>query len=121
MFNGRAQATGGVYLTKYHIEEMEVLFGLFPAGLIKDGNPEIVQQLFDADYRVQDPTERPTARELQNEPWICVDCIGVFVYLFVHCYFSGDGSWTYLLTMAYKSTEWMRFRILLYNPDAAIL
>ena len=39
MFNGRAQATGGVYLTKHHIEEMEVHFGPFPAGLIKDGNP----------------------------------------------------------------------------------
>ena len=105
MFNGRAHATGGVYLTKHHIEEMEVLFGPFPAVLIKDGNPGIVQQLFDADCRVRDPTERPpvklemwieclegeelarimsmlramltidpkqrpTARELQNEPWL---------------------------------------------------
>ena len=67
MFNGRAQATGGVYLTKHHIEEMEVLFGPFPAGLIKDGNPEIVQQLFDADYRVRDPTERPPVK---LEMWI---------------------------------------------------
>lgn len=45
---------------------MEVLFGPFPARLIRNGNPEIVQQLF-ADCRVRDPTEHPPVK---LEMWI---------------------------------------------------
>lgn len=67
MFSGRADATGGGYLVKHHVEEIDALFGPFPFSLVKEGKPEIVHQIFDEEFWIKDPTERPPAR---LEVWI---------------------------------------------------
>ncbi|EAW09129.1 putative serine-threonine protein kinase [Aspergillus clavatus NRRL 1] len=71
MFSGKTDATGGIYHTKHHIEEIDALFGPFPVDLLNDGNPKIVQQFFDEHFQIQDPAQRPPAR---LETWIqCLD------------------------------------------------
>ncbi|KAJ6136936.1 serine-threonine protein kinase [Penicillium chrysogenum] len=67
MFSGRSDASGGEYLIKHHVEEIDALFGPFPPSLLKEGKPEIVRQIFDEDFRIKDPTTRPPAR---LETWI---------------------------------------------------
>ncbi|KAJ5715209.1 serine-threonine protein kinase [Penicillium malachiteum] len=67
MFSGRASVTGGHYLIKHHIEEMDALFGPFPSHLLKEGNQAIVWNLFNTNLQIRDPTKRPLA-ELGN--WI---------------------------------------------------
>ncbi|OJI89146.1 hypothetical protein ASPTUDRAFT_80083 [Aspergillus tubingensis CBS 134.48] len=61
MFNGRADVTGSVYLTKHHLEEIEALFGPFPPELLQSGDPQIVQQFFDKEFNFRDWTQRPPA------------------------------------------------------------
>ncbi|BCS00619.1 uncharacterized protein AKAW2_50960S [Aspergillus luchuensis] len=61
MFNGRADVTGGVYLTKHHLEEIEALFGPFPPELLQSGKPQIVQQFFDKEFNFRNWTQRPPA------------------------------------------------------------
>ncbi|KAJ5921633.1 serine-threonine protein kinase [Penicillium verhagenii] len=61
MFSGRASVTGGHYLIKHHIEEMDALFGPFPSHLLEEGNQAIVRNSFNANLQIRDPTERPLA------------------------------------------------------------
>ncbi|OJJ77018.1 hypothetical protein ASPBRDRAFT_60682 [Aspergillus brasiliensis CBS 101740] len=67
MFSGRSGTSGGNYLVKHHVEEIDALFGPFPSSLLKKGRPEIVHQIFDEDFRIKDPTDRPPER---LETWI---------------------------------------------------
>lgn len=74
MFSGRSDSTGGKYLVKHHVEEIDALFGPFPSSLLDKGKSEIVHQIFDEDFRIKDPTDRKLARletwvECQYEPW----------------------------------------------------
>ncbi|PYH68484.1 kinase-like protein [Aspergillus vadensis CBS 113365] len=61
MFSGRADVTGGVYLTKHHLEEIEALFGPVPPELLQSGEPQIVQQFFDEEFNFRDWTQRSPA------------------------------------------------------------
>ncbi|KAJ5928076.1 serine-threonine protein kinase [Penicillium verhagenii] len=61
MYSGRAIVTGGDYQIKHHIEEIDALFGPFPSHLLKEGNPEVIQRLFNEDLQIRDPIECPPA------------------------------------------------------------
>ncbi|KAJ5205325.1 hypothetical protein N7491_004052, partial [Penicillium cf. griseofulvum] len=58
MFSGRSDASGGEYLIKHHVEEINALFGPFPSSLQKEGKPEIISQIFDENFRIKDPTRK---------------------------------------------------------------
>ncbi len=60
MFDGRV-GPDGHYEVKEHLVEMVDLFGPFPKGLLKKGNPNMVQSIFDDEGRVKDspPIGRP--------------------------------------------------------------
>ncbi|KAF9890836.1 hypothetical protein FE257_005407 [Aspergillus nanangensis] len=68
MFN----VTGVPYSVKHHIEEIDALFGPFPPDLLRQGKPEIVQQIFDERLQIKsNSTDCPPARlETRIE---CVD------------------------------------------------
>ncbi|EAW11451.1 putative protein kinase [Aspergillus clavatus NRRL 1] len=67
MFSGKANVTGGIYHIKHHIEEIDALFGPFPSEMLANGNPKLVEHIFDKNSNIRDRTKRPPA---MLERWI---------------------------------------------------